>query len=71
MDYLAHWVIGVVALAIWAFGKQWGMEASLIAFAAYTLPIIVGHAISKSQNKDPITPIAPDVTPIKHNPPVS
>ncbi len=57
MDYLAHWVIGAVSLTIWAFGKQWGMEASLIAFAAYMLPIIVGHAISKSQREVAASPL--------------
>lgn len=49
MDYLAHWVIGILAAIVWAFGKNWGLEASFVSFAAWTLPIVVGHALSVSQ----------------------
>ena len=62
MDYAAHWIIGITALVIWGFGKAMGADPSLIAFAAYTLPIIVGHAISKSQMTQPLTIRLPDTS---------
>ena len=62
MDYAAHWIIGITALVIWGFGKAMGADPSLVAFAAYTLPIIVGHAISKSQMVQPVTIKLPDTS---------
>ena len=60
MQYVAHWIIGIAAFVIWGFGKQWGVDPSMIAFAAYTLPIVVGHAIAKSQTQ-PVTIHVPPV----------
>ncbi len=62
MDYASHWIIGITALVVWGFGKAMGADPSLIAFAAYTLPIVVGHAISKSQTVQPVTIKLPDTS---------
>lgn len=71
-DYLAHWVIGVVALIIWAFGASpWavsmGVPASLQTFAAWVVPTIVGavigHATATSAFNQSAVQIAAPVVP--------
>lgn len=53
-DYLANYIIGLTALLIWGAGAKMGLPADLIGFATSVLPIVVGHAVGKSQRN--VTP---------------
>ncbi len=59
--FFTHWVIGIVACAIWGWGDKLGVASSLQTYAAYTLPLLIGHAVGRSVgNRDadlpPVTP---------------
>lgn len=46
--FFTHWVIGIVACAIWGWGDKLGVASSLQTYSAYTLPLLIGHAVGRS-----------------------
>ncbi len=61
--FWTHWVIGICAATIWAWGDRLGVASTLQTYAAYTLPLLIGHAVGKSMIDKPAPPaVTPDVT---------
>ena len=46
--FWTHWVIGIAAAIIWAWGNKLGIASTLQTYAAYTLPLLVGHAVGRA-----------------------
>ena len=63
--FFTHWVIGIVACAIWGWGDKLGVASTLQTYAAYTLPLLIGHAVGRATRDKPADlPLIPPAAPM-------
>ena len=44
-------LIGLIAAAVWAFGKKWELPVDIISFAGNAVVAVVGHAVGTNATK--------------------
>ena len=48
-DYYVHWLLGFLLAIIWFWGDKIGIPPAAIQLASVTVPVLLGHALGKSQ----------------------